>query len=49
MKMKIFMLSSEKFDAQLCLARNNLQLLVIQDLLAVQISCSVELSIKKVL
>ena len=35
--------------AQQCLARKNLQLLVILDLLAGQISCSVELSMKKVL
>ena len=37
------------FHALLCLARKNLQLLVIWDLLAEQISCSAELSMKKVL
>ena len=37
------------FHAQLCLARKNLQLEVIWDLLAGQISCSAELSMKKVL
>ena len=36
------------FHAQLCLARKNLQLLVIWDLLADQISCSAELNMKKV-
>ena len=38
-----------KFHAQQCLARKNLQLLVILDLLAGQIPCSAELSMKKVL
>ena len=38
-----------KFHAQLYLARKNLQLLIIWDLLAGQISCSDELSMKKVL
>ena len=37
------------FHAQLCLAKKNLQLLVIWDLLAGQISCLAELSMKKVL
>ena len=35
------------FHAQLCLARKNLQLLAIWDLLAGQISCTAELSMKK--
>ena len=35
------------FHAQLCLARKNLQLLVIWDLLAGKNSCSAELSMKK--
>ena len=38
-----------KFHAQLWLARNNLKLLVIWDLLAGQIPCSTELNIKNVL
>ena len=38
-----------KFHAQPCLARKNLQLLVILVLLAGEISCSAELSMKKVL
>ena len=42
-------LLAENFHAQLYLARKNLQLLVIWDLLAGQISCSAELSMKKVL
>ena len=37
------------FHAQLCLARKNLQLLVILDLLAGQTSCSAELSMRKFL
>ena len=37
------------FHAQLCIARKNLQLLVVSDLTAGQISCSAELSMKKVL
>ena len=41
--------SQRKFHAQLCLARQTLQLFVIWDLLAEQISCSAELSMKKVL
>ena len=40
-------ISREKNHAQLCLARKNLQLLVILDLLTGQISCSAELSMKK--
>ena len=44
----IFILA-KTFHAQLCLARKNLQLLVILDLLEAQISCSAELSMKKVL
>ena len=42
-------ISRANFNAQLCLARKNLQSLVIWDLLAGQVSCSVELSMKKVL
>ena len=38
-----------KFHAQLCLARKSLQLLVLWDLLTRQISCSAELSTKRVL
>ena len=37
------------FHAQLCIAKRNLPLLVILDLLAGQVPCSAELSIKKVL
>ena len=37
------------FHALLCLARKNLHLLVTLDLLAEKISCSAELSMKKVL
>ena len=40
----IKLFSCSNFHAQLCLARENLQLLVIWDLLAWQISCSAELS-----
>ena len=40
-------ISREIYHAQLYLARSNLQLLVIWDLLAGQISCSTELSMKK--
>ena len=39
----------KNFHAQLYLARKNLELLVIWDLLRGQISCSAELSMKKVL
>ena len=38
-----------KFHGQLCLAKMTLQLLVIWDLLAEKISCSADLSMKKVL
>ena len=41
--------SQWNFHAQLYLARKNLQLLVIWDLLAWQISCSAELRMKNVL
>ena len=41
-------ISREIFMLQLCLTRKNLQLLVIWDLLAGQISCTAELSMKKV-
>ena len=42
-------LLAEPFNAQLYLSRKKLQLLVIWDLLAGKISCSAELSMKKVL
>ena len=45
----IFIFISRHFHTQQCLARKNLQLLAILDLLAGQISCSAELSMKKVL
>ena len=49
-KIGIFIfISRKKLHAQLCSARKNLQLLVIWDSLAGQISCSAELSMKKVL
>ena len=41
--------ANKSFHAQLCLATKNLELLVIWDFLAGQISCSAELSMKKVL
>ena len=53
MKQKLafsYLLAEKKnVHAQISLARKDLQLLVIWDLLAKQISCSAELSMKKVL
>ena len=45
---KFHISKQRNFHAQLCLARENVLLLVIRNLLAGQISCSAELNTKKV-